>query len=173
MKNTAMLGAILIAISITHTGAFLLGRVSAPVPEVQAADTSACDLKTGTTVDQRNGVWTALNTVSSRGDLSTLTDSDSKKVGLTIAMLLDPQAPLKVRQNGLTGYLQKSGYNFTKEEMADIFKKLETGTPQQRADALTKLVGADAKYANLVKAVLADTTRLNLFLSGKKVPLEQ
>ena len=174
MKNTVLLGAILIAAAVTHTGIFLLGRaVGKPAGPPHVAAVATCDAKTNSSKEDRNTVWTVLNTVTSRGDIAAIPPSGAKMVGMAIAMMVDADAPPQIRQNGLNGYFGKSQFSFSEAEQQELMTGLRSDVPAERAKALSRIVAADAASADLAKAVLADSERLQLFMTGKPVALEQ
>jgi hypothetical protein len=166
MKNTILLGALILMAAVTHAGAFILGRMDAK-PGLNLIDSSACDLKTGTTVDQRNAVWRVWN------DDDSGPDSPEKFVGAALGMMLHPNALPQTRDQGFTMMANKSGAFFSPDEIADIKKQLTQGTPQERADAVLRIVSADADGAALAKAVLSDKARVQAFISDQMIELEK
>jgi hypothetical protein len=166
MKNMTLLAALILATAVTHTGAFVLGRMGAK-PGPVLSDSSACDPKTGTTVAQRNAVWRVWN------DDDAGPDSPEKFIGSALGMLLHPDSTPQVRNKGFTMLANKSSAYFRPDETAAIKKAVYEGTPQERADAILRIVNSDADGAALAKAILSDKARVKAFIADEMIELEK
>ncbi len=146
---------------------FHFGRATAPkAPPPQVVSAVAGCPQTPEAMARRNVVWRGLN-----GDLEG-TDPDTM-VAAALAIIIRPELPPQVRNIGISKYMNKSTIYFSKEEIEGLAESLANGPQEKRMEAFGRIAAVDLSAAQLISCVLADTERVNLFIAGKPVPLEE
>ena len=137
----------------------------AAAPAATVTVTVGCP-KTAEAVARRNVVWNFWN---GKPDDA----SPDAKLAAALTIIIRPELPPEVRNVGLTSYLGKSALYFSEKEIEGLAEHLANGPQDKRMEAFGRIAAVDLGAAQLVSCVLADTERVNLFIAGKPVPLEE
>jgi hypothetical protein len=144
-------------------GLSLKPRPAPPAPAIADCGNSADEIAA------RNIVWRVLNK-----DTQDLAISPETLLGTGLALLLDPKTTPEQRSSLPLGIMAKKGLVFMPTEDRDVLGKAlaAEGWDAERTAMLLQLVDADVRAGKLVMCVLHDSDRVQLFLGGKKIPLE-
>jgi len=140
-------------------------RTRTAVAAVTLARTNSAIAKR-TTMAERNVVWRTLN-----GDAAP--DVPARSLAHVLIGLLHREAQEEQRFFGLTGFRRKAEAYLGALERETFPQIFDTRSRYEVAEALRILTDHDARASRLLQEILADRTRVDAFMNGARVPLEQ
>lgn len=162
-RNAGLAGLLGLTLGLCSCGALQVRKEAVAEPYDECGPHNPEDMR------RRNIVWQVLNENSS---LKQDSSPESTMASALYLILLD-EPDTRVLGMGYAIYADRLTFYFgSVNDLSATRRAMFTGTPQERAAAFAKYAAADFRAAKLVHCVLRDQTRIGLFQTGKKIPLE-
>lgn len=164
----------LLAIVVFGGLAFFLGHYSGSFKTASTCDEpTSCEVPEdyfGSSPDlshERNLVWQAMNERP-----ETMPETREGRLGIVLAYILDP-ASNEARVNvALNLWMVKGLAHLDPQEVQLVLLSIQKGDAPERLRAFKEVSSGDELAGALINSVLRDEKRLELFMSGEKIPYE-